>query len=84
MIAPRDGLRMVRNPETPPEAALLNLRAVAGPGGERLVWVVDGQAWLTAGPRDPVHWPLAAGGHRFEVATPDGNVRSQAVSIEVE
>ena len=84
VVAPRDGLRMVRNPEIPPEAALLNLRAVAGPGVDRLVWLVDGRPWRTAGPRDAVHWPLAPGRHRFEVATPDGGHRSPAVSIEVE
>lgn len=84
VVAPRDGLRMVRNPETPPEAALLNLRAVAGPGVDRLVWLVDGQPWQSAGPRDAVHWPLLPGRHRFEVATPDGGSRSPAVSIEVE
>jgi penicillin-binding protein 1C len=84
VIAPHDGLRMVRNPETPDDAAMLNLRAVAGPGVDRLVWLVDGQPWRTARPHDPVHWPLAAGRHRFEVTTPDGRSRSLAVSIEVE
>ena len=84
IIAPRDGLRMVRNPETPPEAAMLNLRAVAAPGVDKLVWLVDGQPWRSAGPRSSLHWPLTPGRHRFEVVTPDGANRSPAVSIEVE
>ncbi|MEI6557773.1 MAG: transglycosylase domain-containing protein [Rhodospirillaceae bacterium] len=84
VVAPRDGLRMVRNPETPAEAALLNLRAVAGTGVDRLIWLVDGRPWRAAGPRDAVHWPLSPGRHRFEVTTPDGADRSPAVSIEVE
>jgi penicillin-binding protein 1C len=84
VVAPRDGLHMVRNPEIPPEAALLNLRAVVGPGVDRLVWLVDGRPWRTALPHDPVHWPLIPGHHRFEVATPDGRSRSAAVSIDVE
>jgi penicillin-binding protein 1C len=84
VTAPRDGLRMVRNPEIPPEAAMLNLRAVVSPEVERLVWLVDGLPWRTALAQEPVHWPLAPGVHRFEVATPDGHDRSPAVSIEVE
>jgi penicillin-binding protein 1C len=84
VIAPRDGLRMVRNPETPDAAALLNLRAVVSPGVDHLVWLVDGRPWRTAPPHDPVHWPLTAGHHRFEVTTPDGRAHSAAVSIDVE
>jgi penicillin-binding protein 1C len=84
VVAPRDGLRMVRNPESPPEASALNLRAVVGAGVERVVWLVDGQPFSTASPQEAVHWPLATGIHRFEVATPDGRDRSPAVEIQVE
>ncbi|MTJ80803.1 MAG: glycosyl transferase, partial [Telmatospirillum sp.] len=84
VVAPRDGLRMVRNPETPPDAMALNLRAVVSPGIDRIVWLIDGAPFGTASPRESVHWPLVPGAHRFEVATPDGRFRSQPVAIEVE
>ncbi|MDR3439138.1 transglycosylase domain-containing protein [Telmatospirillum sp.] len=84
VAAPRDGLRMVRNPETPPEAMVLGLRAVASPGIEQIVWMIDGKAWKTASPRETVHWPLSPGVHHFEIATPDGQGRSAAVVIDVE
>ena len=84
VAAPRDGLRMVRNPETPPDAMALNLRAVVSAGIPRVVWLVDGQAFCTSPARAPVHWPLVAGVHRFEVTTPDGQTRSAPVTIEIE
>ncbi len=84
IAAPRDGLRMARNPETPPEASLLNLRAVAGKGIDRFVWLVDGKPWRAATPQDRVYWPLTPGLHRFEVVTADGAAHSPPVTIEVE
>lgn len=84
ILAPRDGLRMVRNPETPPEANLLNLRAAAGPGIGRVLWIVDGRPWRVVDAREPVAWPVAPGIHRFELASEDGTVTSPAVSIQVE
>jgi penicillin-binding protein 1C len=84
VAAPRDGLRMVRNPETPAQAMALNLRAVVSAGISQVVWLVDGKALCTTSPRAPVHWPLVAGVHRFEVTTPDGQTRSAPVTIEIE
>ncbi|KIM00345.1 Multimodular transpeptidase-transglycosylase [Paramagnetospirillum magnetotacticum MS-1] len=84
VIAPRDGLRMARNPETPPEADMLNLRATVGRGVTTVVWLVDGRPWAEAGAHDPVHWPLSAGTHVFQVTSQDGTQRSAPVAISVE
>lgn len=84
VLAPRDGLRMVRNPETPIEANQLNLRASAGPSVKRILWLVDGQPWRVADPREPVPWPLAPGLHRFELTTEDGTLTSPPATIQVE
>ncbi len=84
IAAPHDGLRMVRNPETPAAADLMALRAVADGRIATVVWWVDGRPWRSAGPREAVEWPLAAGIHTFEVATPDGRLRSPPAVISVE
>ncbi|MBI5165315.1 MAG: transglycosylase domain-containing protein [Magnetospirillum sp.] len=84
VLAPRDGLRMVRNPETPPEANRLNLRAAAGPEVKRVLWLVDRRPWRVADPREPVAWTMAPGIHRFELATEDGTVISPAATVHVE
>ncbi|MBX9635393.1 MAG: hypothetical protein K2X44_10485, partial [Magnetospirillum sp.] len=84
VLAPRDGLRMVRNPETPAEANQLNLRAAAGPGVKRILWLVDGQPWRVADPHEPVPWTIIPGIHRFELATEDGTLTSPAATIQVE
>ncbi|BAE51769.1 penicillin-binding protein 1C [Paramagnetospirillum magneticum] len=84
VIAPRDGLRMARNPETPAEADMLNLRATVGRGIETVLWLVDGKPWRQAAAHQPVHWPLTAGIHVFQVATGDGERMSAPVTISVE
>ncbi len=84
ITAPRDGLRMMRNPEMPPEANQLNLRLAASNTIGQVVWLVDGTPLFTGPPQTPVHWPLTPGPHRFEAATPDGSIRSNSVSIQVE
>lgn len=84
ITSPHDGLRMMRNPEIPPDAAVLNLRAAASAGVDRLLWLADGAPLCTASPQEAVHWQLTPGTHRFEVTTPDGRTRSTTVSIHVE
>lgn len=84
VLAPRDGLRLLRNPETPAEASFLRLKAGAGPEVGRVLWLVDGRPWRLAEARETVLWPLEAGLHRFAVAREDGSNPSVEVAIEVE
>ncbi|MEO5373919.1 MAG: transglycosylase domain-containing protein [Alphaproteobacteria bacterium] len=84
VFAPRDGLRMARNPETPAEADIINLRAVVPPGIATVLWLVDGRPWRVAAAHEPVHWPLSPGTHRFQVASGEGGPPSAPVSIQVE
>ena len=81
---PRNGMRLVRNPETPPELDLMTLRAITGPGIERIEWWVDDRPWRSAGPHDPVQWPLSPGAHRFQVRSADGGQASAVTTISVE
>jgi penicillin-binding protein 1C len=84
IVAPHDGLRMVRNPETPPDADLIGLRVNADRRVTSVVWWVDGQVWRQVGVHEAVNWPLTAGVHAFEVTTPDGSARSKPVTITVQ
>ncbi len=84
VVAPVNGLRMMRNPETPPEANVINLRAAVSAGIDQVTWLVDGTPWQTTKAQTAVLWPLQPGEHRFEVVTPDGGQRSAPIRIWVE
>jgi len=43
ITSPRQGLRLLFDPETPPEMNTLALRAVVDPAPEQVVWYVDGR-----------------------------------------
>ena len=48
IISPENGLRLIRDPETPEGQATLALRAVVNPVVPQLVWYVDGKPFQVA------------------------------------
>src|SRR5207244_10629332 len=42
ILAPRSGLRVVRDPESPASMTTLALRVLVEPSAEQIVWYVDG------------------------------------------
>jgi penicillin-binding protein 1C len=77
--SPADGLRLLRDPETPAGNATLSLAAVVDPEGAEVVFYVDGAPFAVVGPPYRTRWPLAPGEHVFEARVP----RARAVAPRV-
>jgi penicillin-binding protein 1C len=82
--SPEDGLRVLRDPETPPEQSTLALRALVSPPVPQLVWYVDGAPYRVADYPYTVRWRLAAGEHVFQARLIDGRTASGAVRVIVQ
>ena len=84
VTSPEEGLRVLRDPETPAEQATLGLRAVADPPVPQIVWYVDGRAYRVADHPYTARLSLTPGDHVIEARLPDRDVRSGRVHIHVE
>jgi len=82
--SPEQGLRVLRDPETPPEQSTLALRAIADPPVAQLVWYVDGAPYRVADYPYTVRWALAAGEHVFQARLADGRTASRPVHVLVQ
>lgn len=83
VLAPRRGELVWRNPEAPPAADRLLLRAAAPPSVKQVVWYVDGAPFALADPQAAVPWPLQPGEHRFQLGLPLRPERSAPVALTV-
>jgi penicillin-binding protein 1C len=83
LVTPEAGGLIWRNPESPPSANRLVLRAKTTPRVPQIVWYVDGAAFAVTDPDSPVSWPLAAGEHRFQIGLPLRPERSSSVRLVV-
>jgi penicillin-binding protein 1C len=84
ITSPEEGLRVLRDPETPAEQATLGLRAVVDPPVAQIVWYVDGRAFRVADHPYTARLPLTPGDHVIEARLADRDVRSGRVHIHVE
>jgi len=84
VVTPEAGSRIWRNPEAPPAADRLVLRAKTKPLVPQIVWYVDGAPFALSDPNTPVTWPLHSGEHRFQVGLPLRPERSRPVRLVVE
>ena len=82
--SPENGLRVLRDPETPPEQSTLALRAVADPPVPQLVWYVDGAPYRVVDYPYAARWKLSAGEHAFQARLVDGRTASSAVHVIVQ
>jgi penicillin-binding protein 1C len=84
VITPEAGTRIWRNPESPPAANRLLLRAKTTPHVPQVVWYVDGMPFAVTDPEAPVAWPMQTGEHKFQVGLPLRPERSVPVSLMVQ
>ncbi len=84
VASPRNGTRLLRDPETPLGLATLALQAVVDPPSPQIVWFVDGAPFVVADYPYAVRWPLASGEHTFQVRVPFTSVVSSVARIIVE
>jgi penicillin-binding protein 1C len=83
ITSPHDGLRVLRDPETPADRATLALRAVVDPPSPQLVWFVDGEPFEVVPEPYATRWGLRPGVHVIEARLPSGAATAR-VRVEVE
>src|SRR6185369_14569619 len=88
ILSPKNNLRLIRNPELPPDLASLALKAeslpaagqhdmpVSGSPMSQILWYIDGKPFQLSNISDTVRWPLQAGQHVFQARTPYSNIAS--------
>lgn len=82
--APENNSRVWMNPDAPPHAGRVALKASVSPRVPQVVWYVDGEPYALTDPDKPVYWPLAKGNHRFQVRLPLQRAASAEVHVAVE
>ncbi len=70
ITSPENGLRLLRDPETPPEQSTLALTVIVDPPVPQVVWYVDGRPYETVAYPYTTRWKLTPGDHLFQVKLP--------------
>ncbi|NOZ79906.1 MAG: glycosyl transferase, partial [Acidobacteria bacterium] len=83
IVRPERGLKVIRDPETPPRFATLSLEAIVDPPSEQLLWIVDGKPFKLVDYPYAVSWPLTPGVHTFQAEIPFTGTRTAPVRIQV-
>jgi penicillin-binding protein 1C len=84
ITSPENGLRVLRDPETPAADATLALKAVVWPAAREIVWWVDGAPYATVAYPYTARWPVAPGEHTFVAHLPFVKLASPPVRVRVE
>ncbi len=84
VAAPEQNARIWRNPDAPPAANRLVLKAHVEPRVPQIVWYVDGEPFAVTDPDIPVSWPMKPGLHRFQIRLPLEAGASRPVRVVVE
>jgi penicillin-binding protein 1C len=84
IVTPRGGTRVVRDPESPPDAATLALRVVVDPPARQVVWYVDDAPFEVVDYPYVARWALHPGVHVFQARLPWANVASPSVRVLVQ
>jgi penicillin-binding protein 1C len=84
ITSPPNGLRLLRDPETPASLATLGLAAVASAPASQVLWYVDGRPFSLADYPYSARWPIALGEHTFQARLPYTNVASPLVRVTVQ
>jgi penicillin-binding protein 1C len=84
LTSPADGLRILRDPETPAGQATLSLAAVVDPPAPEVVFYVDGMPFETVPYPYRTRWPLLPGAHAFEARVPGSGAASPRSRVLVE
>lgn len=82
IVSPRDGVRLMRDPEAPAGQGTVELLVAADPSVEQVVWYVDGAPFAVVDRPFAARWPLEPGSHVFEARLPYTDVASAPVRLE--
>ncbi len=81
---PRNGSRLLRDPESPGGMDTLALRAAVSEPVAQLLWYVDGTPFRTVAYPYTVRWPVSRGEHVFVAEVPFTHTRSSPVRVVLE
>jgi penicillin-binding protein 1C len=84
VTSPENGLRILRDPETPHAQSTVALRAVVEPAVSQVVWYVDGRPYQAVDEPYTTRLPLVPGEHVIEARLPNIEARSGRVKVFVE
>jgi len=84
ITSPDNGVRLLRDPETPPDLSTLALSVVVNPPVRQVVWYVDGRPYETVDYPYTTRWKLTPGEHTFQVRLPFSEGASGAVRVVVQ
>jgi len=82
--SPREGTRVLPDPETPADFATLALEATVSPPVAQVVWYVDGRPYEVADYPYSTRWRVTPGAHTFRVGLPYAPLSSPPVRITIE
>ncbi len=84
ITSPSEGLRLLRDPETPADKETIALKLVAEPSVPQILWYVDGEAFQLADYPYTTRWPIQPGEHVIQAQVPLTDLRSGSVRVVVE
>jgi penicillin-binding protein 1C len=84
IVSPRNGTRLLDDPETPVNMTTLALQAVVEPPSSQVVWYVDGIPFQVADYPYEARWHLVPGPHTFQVRIPFTSTASSPVHVTVQ
>ena len=84
ITSPENGVRLLRDPETPRGFDTLALRAVVDPPSAQVVWYVDGAPLTIAGYPYAARWRLVPGEHTIVARLPHTDLASRPVRVRVD
>lgn len=84
IVAPRNGLMLLRDPSVPAAHNTIALQAEVAPPVHELLWLVDGRPYRLAPYPYTVRWPLQVGEHVFQARSPLSSEASTPIHIRVE
>jgi penicillin-binding protein 1C len=84
ITAPTNGLRLLRDPETPANNSTLALKAEVSPQVPQLVWYVDRQPFQLVEYPYSARWIAQPGEHIFQARVPNSPVASVPIRVVVQ
>jgi len=77
-------MRLLRDPETPPETCTLALKVAIDPPAPQVLWVVDGRPYAVVAHPYVTRWRLRPGEHVIQARLPNTPTASSPVRVFVD
>jgi penicillin-binding protein 1C len=84
ITAPENGLRLLRDPETPSRNSSLALKAEVKPQVPQILWYVDRQPFQLAEYPYSIRWVAQPGEHIFQARVPNSSIVSASIRVIVQ